>query len=37
MRWLLKLLPLSVVAVLLRAWPALASVGEGCPSCPFCP
>lgn len=37
MRLILTLLPASVVAVLLKAWPVLASMREECPSCPFCP
>lgn len=35
MRLVLWLLPASLVAVLLRAWPALANTQ--CPSCPLCP
>jgi len=37
MRLLLAGLPASVVTVLLKAWPVLASTRVECPSCPFCP
>ena len=37
MRLLLAVLPASVVAVLLKAWPVLATTRVECPSCPFCP
>ncbi len=37
MRLILAVLPVSVVAVLLKAWPVLASTRAECTSCPFCP
>jgi hypothetical protein len=37
MRVLLAVLPASLMALLLRVWPSLANISEGCPSCPLCP
>lgn len=37
MRLILAVLPASVLGMLGRAWPTLASVIKDCPSCPFCP
>lgn len=34
MRLILAVLPASVVAVLLRTWPTLATFVEDCPFCP---
>ena len=38
MQYLLSLVPSTVIATLIRAWPAMGNiVSNGCPSCPFCP
>jgi hypothetical protein len=37
MRLLVGLLPASVVAMFMKAWPTFAKFVEDCPSCPFCP
>lgn len=37
MRLVVAILPASVLAVLVKAWPTVAKFVEDCPSCPFCP
>lgn len=38
MRLILAVLPPSVVALLVKAWPGLARFCcDGCPPCPLCP